>query len=87
MELNLTGAIKIASNTFWNFLDSRYIIRRMVLFITIWMSYISYLWAASFAATCMKDGTEIALIIGAVLVPISALQGFAFKLYLDSKAE
>jgi|WetSurMetagenome_2_1015567.scaffolds.fasta_scaffold57218_6 hypothetical protein len=72
---------------FWDLIDQRAIIRRTVLFITIWMSYISYQWATHFVDACVKPGAEIALIIASVLGPITALQGFVFKLYLDSKVD
>lgn len=78
--------VKKSSNTFWTWVDTRYISRRVVLGITIWITIHSYMWAAHFASTCMdKSGMEIAAIIAAVLTPISTLQGFIFKSYVGSK--
>jgi TRAP-type C4-dicarboxylate transport system permease small subunit len=83
----ISALTKKYNDMFWGWLDNRYIIRRVVLGITIWMTYISYTWSASFASSCDKPGLDIAAIIAAVLTPITALQAFIFKLYLDSKGE
>lgn len=72
--------------TFWDWVDARYVVRRILLAIVIWMTWEAYKWATGFALTTGKSGTEIAAIIAAVLTPITALQGFTFKFYLDSKA-
>lgn len=70
---------------FWDFVDSRYAVRRVLLGIVIWMTWEAYKWATGFASGCSRPGVEIAAIIAAVLTPITALQGFTFKFYLDSK--
>lgn len=67
---------------FWDWVDSRYIFRRMILIYTMWMTYISYEWAAQFAATTTKTGAEVGLIVAAVTAPITALQGYSFRLYI-----
>lgn len=42
-------------------------------------------WAMVFAQTSKLTGTEIAVIIGAVSVPASAVAKFAFDAYLESR--
>ena len=70
---------------FWDWVDERHIIRRSVLGVTVWMSYISFTWAANFADTTAKAGAEVGLIIAAVTGPVAALQGFVLKVYSESR--
>jgi len=72
---------------FWNWVDNRSVIRRIVLFITLWMTWASFMWAAGFAETTTKSGVEVGLIIAAVTAPIAALQGFVFKVYAEGRAK
>jgi hypothetical protein len=72
---------------FWNWIDSRSIVRRIVLFVTLWMTWASFMWAAGFAESTTKSGLEVAAIIGAVTAPIAALQGFIFNVYSRSRNE
>lgn len=80
--------MKELNKTFWDWIDTRAIIRRTVLLATLWMTWHTYLWATSYAAVFYKgdNGADLALVIGAVVAPIMALQGFVFKIYTD-KAE
>jgi len=61
-------------------------VRSGVLYVTVWMTWLAFDWAAQFAYTSDKAGADIALIIGAVTAPISVLQGFVFKVYSESRA-
>jgi hypothetical protein len=70
----------------WDWIDNRSVIRRVVLFVTLWMTWMAFDWAANFAITTTKTGIDTAAIIAAVTAPISALQGFIFKVYSDSRA-
>ena len=72
---------------FWNWIDSRSVIRRIVLFVTLWMTWAAFAWAAGFAETTLKSGIEVAAIIGAVTAPIAALQAFIFKIYAEGRNE
>ena len=78
-----------AITPFLNFIDNRYIVRRIVLFVTLWMTWRSFTWAAVFAeqylAAKIGGGLDVAAIIGAVTGPIAVLQGFVFKAYLENK--
>jgi hypothetical protein len=69
------------------FLDPYGVNRRVILFITVYMTWKSFEWAAHFAGTSTKSGLEEAAIIAAVTAPISALQGFVFKVYTESRPE
>ena len=60
-------------------------VRSFVLYITVWMTWEAFTWAAEFATTTAKVGADVALIIAAVTAPISVLQGFVFKVYSESR--
>ena len=60
--------------------------RSVVLFVTLWMTFRAFEWAAVYAtATSLTSGLEAAAIIAAVTAPITALQGWIFKIYAESK--
>ena len=65
--------------------DKLAIRRSVVLFVTLWMTWRAFEWAAVFAAAHPSDGLVDAAIIGAVTAPITYLQASVFKAYLDSK--
>ena len=60
-------------------------VRSFVLYITVWMTWEAFNWAAVFATTTTKEGADVSLIIAAVTAPISVLQGFVFKVYSESR--
>ena len=70
---------------FWDWVDQRQVVRRAVLFITVYMSYEAFAWAARFAETTDKAGAEVGLIIAAVTGPVAALQGFVIKVYSEGR--
>lgn len=60
-------------------------VRAGTLYATLWMTWTAFDWAGHFAyAVIGRPGLEVAAIIGAVTVPITALQTFTFKWYLNS---
>lgn len=61
-------------------------VRAGVLYVTVWMTWLAFHWAGQFAFATDKAGAEVALIIGAVTLPITALQSFIFKVYSDSRS-
>jgi len=71
---------------FWDFVDNRAIIRRSVLFVTVYMSWLSFEWATEFATLTDKSGAEVGLIIAAVTGPVAALQAFILKVYSDARS-
>jgi len=60
-------------------------VRSFVLYITLWMTWKAFAWAALFATTTEKTGSDVALIIAAVTAPISFIQTAVFKVYTESK--
>ena len=74
---------------FWDWIDTRGVIRRIVLFTAIGMTFwISYRMTefAFLALELDRISANIPLIIGAVTAPIVGLGGYVFKVYLDSRA-
>jgi hypothetical protein len=71
---------------FWDFVDRRAIVRRIAFFVTLVMSWESFVWARDFATTTAKTGAEVGLIIAAVTAPVAALQGFVLKVYSDARS-
>ena len=61
-------------------------VRSFVLYVTVWMTWEAFYWAAIFATETDKQGSDVALIIAAVTAPISVLQGFVFKVYSESRS-
>ena len=56
--------------------------RPVTLGVTVWMTYNAYQWAAMFANTSDKAGMDVAVVVAAVIAPISVLQGYVFKAYI-----
>jgi len=58
---------------------------RVTRYVYIWaamvMSWKFVLWAWHFAETSARPGSDVAMIIGAIGVPLSAITTFAFKDY------
>ena len=61
------------------------VVRRTVLFITLWMTWDAYQWAASFAENTLLDGVSTGAVIAAVTAPISLLQAAVFKTYAEGR--
>jgi hypothetical protein len=62
--------------------------RSTVLFVTLWMTYRAFEWAAGYAnSTSLTSGLEAAAIIAAVTAPITYLQTAVFKAYISAKDE
>lgn len=79
--------IKEATSSFWNFIDSRAVVRRLVLGFTLWMTWYGVHEAVLFAYQSKFDGVGTAAIIAAILAPIAALQGLAFSTYTNGRKE
>ena len=75
----------ITSKRLWDWVDQRYIVRRILLLATFWLCAHSYFWAIAFASATTKTGAEVGLIIAAVTAPISLLMGQIAKLYNDGR--
>ena len=62
--------------------------RSTVLFITLWMTYRAFDWAAKYAMSGMEtNGLEAAAIIAAVTMPVTYLQKVVFEAYISAKDE
>ena len=62
-------------------IDQRRVVRRVQVAVLLWMLVDCYLWARSFAERSGLSGAELALVVGAVNWPITALMGIVYKLY------
>jgi hypothetical protein len=70
----------------FRFMDKFSISRRAALYMTLWVTVDSYVWAKEFAETTTKSGLEVPGIIAAVLGGVTLLQGWVLKLYLGGKS-
>jgi hypothetical protein len=66
--------------------------RSVVLFVTLWMTWRAFTWAAEYASALVALGSTdswvaAAAMIAAVTAPISMLQAAVFKAYIESKSE
>jgi len=60
-------------------------VRRLYLIAATVMSWKFILWAMAFAETSPRTGSDVAMIVGAIGVPLSAIVGFGFQNYLASR--
>lgn len=61
-------------------------VRSFTLASSIYLLYEVSRWATAFADASARTGAEIAMIVAAATAPATLLAGYAFKLYIDSKA-
>lgn len=60
--------------------------RSTVLFVTLWMTWRSFAWAADYAThVAAADGLAAAAIIAAVTAPVAYLQKVVFEAYIAAK--
>lgn len=69
----------------FDLIDKRQIVRRGIMLIVLYQAIDVYLWAKNYALLPGKNGGEVGLVIAALTVPISILQGFLFKLYGEGR--
>jgi hypothetical protein len=77
--------------SFWDWVDTRGVIRRIVLFtamgMTFWISLrMTEFVFAALALGKISEGSIVAA-IGMITAPIVALGGYVYKAYLDSRAQ
>ena len=72
---------------FWVWVDDRQIVRRLVLFFTLAMTYLAFYKSYEFAMLLPPrfDGLGTAAVIAAFTAPVAFLQKSAFAAYLDAK--
>lgn len=62
-------------------------VRRTYLVVATILTWKVVIWSMAFVETSKLVGSDLAMIIGAVGVPIAAVQKFAFDAYLESRKE
>ena len=73
------------SKRFWDWIDTRYIVRRSLLLTTAILCGHAYFWALEFATSTERTGVDIGLIVVAVTGPVTILMGQIAKLYNDGR--
>lgn len=77
-----------ASHSFWGWFEHHHIDALAVLVVSLWLTVRIVEWALEVPYHNRSyTGTEVALIIGAVLTPLGAMQVFLFKFYVDLKGK
>ena len=71
-------------DTFWLHLEKGQVVRRIAFFGMLWMSYEAIMWSMEYVSTIGDVTTANAMIIGAVLTPITALQAAIIKFYAEN---
>lgn len=70
---------------FWDWVDDRVVIRRGIVIFTLYMTLTETWHAWEFARVSTFDGVGTATVIAAVLVPLGAVQAFAFHIYSEAR--
>jgi len=68
-------------------LDNGGWVRRTYLVVATALSWKVVAWSMAYAEASKLAGSDIALVVGAVGVPIAAVQKYAFEAYLESRKE
>lgn len=74
------------TSRFWDLVDNRLLIRRIMTLGTFAMTMWVIWWAMEFASTSPRPGSDVAMIIGAIMVPVNALQGYLFGAYSTGRS-
>lgn len=74
-------------DTFWLHLEKGQVIRRLALFGTGYLTWITYQWTFTFIAGMGAEAVDSGLLIGAILGPVSALQGAILKFYAENPSK
>lgn len=79
------GLLNIIFGGFLDFIDKRQIVRRAMVLICLWLLVDCYLWAKGYAMLPGKTGADLGIVIGTILTPVTALQGFLYRMYNDGR--
>lgn len=71
---------------FWRVIDERMLIRRLMTLGTFAMTMWVIWWAMEFAESSTRSGSDVAMIIGAIMVPLNTLMGYLFAAYNQGRA-
>lgn len=74
-------------SAFWDWVDNRAIVRRVMTIGTFLMTMWVIWWCMKFAMESPRSGSDIAMIIGAIVVPVNGLQGYIFGAYVKGRAD
>lgn len=84
----MTAPLNNLLTRWWEFVDSRGIVRRAVLAVSLWMLWDVSKWGMDYADRALAMGKTDAS-LGAVMVaaggPATLLAGYVFKLYTESR--
>lgn len=69
---------------FWKTIDDGQVVRRIAFFGMMYLTYVSYSWAMAYISSITQITVDHGLVIGAVLGPISGLQGAVIKFYAEN---
>lgn len=70
---------------FWLQIEKGQVVRRIAFFGMMWMSYETIMWSMAYVSAIQGDvSTAHAMLIGAVLTPITALQAAIIKFYAEN---
>lgn len=73
---------------FWDFIDTRGVIRRAVLAVIIWMNWVAGEHAYEYALTALavgKTDAGVGAVIAAFTAPAALLAGYVFKTYAEAR--
>lgn len=70
---------------FWNWVDDRQIVRRCVIWVTIYMTWEAGVHGWAFAKVSTFDGIGTAAVIASITAPLAVLQKSAFEAYMSLK--
>lgn len=70
---------------FLDFVDRRKVVRRVQVLVLMWMLVDCYLWARGFAERSRLPGLELSAVMAAVTWPITALGGYVYRQYDNSR--
>ena len=66
---------------FWDFIDNRLIVRRIMTLGTFAMTAQVIYWSMGYAETSDRPGGDIAMIYASVMAPLNLLMGYMFASY------
>jgi hypothetical protein len=79
--------IKSSGTHFWDWVDRRTVFRRLIVVFSLYMTWEVTYNAWLFSAVSKYDGVGTAAIIAAIMVPVGAVQKFAFDIYSEARKE
>jgi hypothetical protein len=85
----MSDALNNAFTRWWDFVDSRGVVRRLVLGFSLVMLWDAAKWGMAYADSALamgKTDASIAAIMAAAGAPATLLAGYVFKQYLESRA-